>query len=117
VARPHLHLDADTSIKALHNALRERGHDVTRTPDEWMPVDADDQTQLLGASAQGRILFSFNIRDFQVLAKQYTNHHGIILASQSRWSIVHLIQFLDRALAETEETDWIGILRWLKDFR
>jgi len=27
-----LHLDADTSIKALHSALLARGHDVTRTP-------------------------------------------------------------------------------------
>ncbi len=33
-----LHLDADTSIKALHQALASRGHDVTRTPTEWMPV-------------------------------------------------------------------------------
>ena len=50
----HLHLDADTSSKALHNALIERGHDVTRTPTEWMPLDASDEQQLLGATAQGR---------------------------------------------------------------
>ena len=48
----HLHLDADTSSKALYNALLERGHDVTRTPSEWMPLDASDEGQLLGATAQ-----------------------------------------------------------------
>ena len=115
--KPRLHLDADASIKALHSALRERGHDVTRTPNEWMPVDSDDRAQLLGASAQGRNLFTFNIRDFQALAKQYSNHHGIILASQSRWSIIHLIQSLDRALSKTEDVDWFGVVRWLNDFK
>ncbi|MEM9004320.1 MAG: hypothetical protein AAGE59_12455 [Cyanobacteria bacterium P01_F01_bin.86] len=29
-----LHLEADTSIKALHTALTERGHDITRTPND-----------------------------------------------------------------------------------
>lgn len=32
-----LHLDANTSIKALHQALVSRGQDVTRTPTDWMP--------------------------------------------------------------------------------
>ena len=59
----HLHLDADTSSKALYNALLERGHDVTRTPTEWMPLDATDEQQLLGATAQGRAIFTYNIRD------------------------------------------------------
>jgi hypothetical protein len=35
--KPSLHLDADASIKALYQALIDRGHDVTRTPNEWMP--------------------------------------------------------------------------------
>lgn len=52
MARPRLHLDADTSKKSLHKALLERGHDVTRTPNEWMPLDAADETQLLGATMQ-----------------------------------------------------------------
>ena len=46
---PRLHLDADTSIKALHTALLARGHDVTRTPNAWMARDAVDTEQLLGA--------------------------------------------------------------------
>jgi hypothetical protein len=31
--------------------LVEQGHDVTRTPTDWMPRDASDEQQLLGATA------------------------------------------------------------------
>lgn len=78
----HLHLDADTSSKALHSALLARGHDVTRIPTEWMPLDASDEQQLLGATTQGRAIFTYNIRDFIVLRKRYPRHGGIILAFQ-----------------------------------
>ena len=53
MAKPRLHLDADISQKALQAALIARGHDVTRTPNEWMPLDASDETQLLAASHAG----------------------------------------------------------------
>lgn len=117
MAKPRLHLDSDTSIKAVYNALRARGHDVTRTPNDWILFDADDRDQLLGATAQGRVLFTFNIRDYQVLAKQYPTHRGIILAAQSRWTIRKLIESLDRALTQTGDADWLGVVRWLNDFR
>ena len=115
MARPRLHLDADASIKAVYHALRERGHEVTRTPNDWISFDADDKAQLLGATAQGRMLFTFNIRDFLVLAKRYSTHHGIILAVQTRWTISDLIESLDRALTQTEDADWLGAVRWLHD--
>lgn len=75
----HLHLDADTSSKALHNALLDLGHDVTRTPTEWMPLDASDEQQLLGATAQGRAIFTYNIRDFIVLGKRYPHDGALFL--------------------------------------
>ena len=115
--KPRLHLDADTSIKAVYRVLQERGHDVTRTPIDWISFDADDHAQLLGATAQGRVIFTFNIRDFQALAKQYSTHHGILLAVQSRWTIRELIESLDRALTQTKDSDWLGVVRWLNDFR
>ena len=42
MAKPRLHLGADASMRALQRALLARGHDVTRTPCEWMPLDAGD---------------------------------------------------------------------------
>lgn len=117
MARPRLHLDADASRQALSAALVARGHDVTRTPTGWMPLDASDEMQLLGATAQERIIFTFNIRDLMPLATQHPHHSGIILAAQSRWMLGELIQALDRALRKTEAADWRGLVRWLNDWR
>jgi hypothetical protein len=113
----HLHLDADTFSKALHNALLERGHDVTRTPTEWMPFDATDEQQLLGATAQGRAIFIYNIRDFIVLGERYPHHAGIILAYQKSMSLSEIINALDYLLSETNADEWTGQTRWLNDWR
>ena len=114
---PCLHLDADASIKALHAALVARGHDVTRTPNDWMPLDATGGVQLLGATAQGRCIVTFNVRDFAVLARRYPRHGGIVLAVQSRWTLSGLITALDRLLSETQADAWVGQVRWLNDWR
>lgn len=117
MTRLRLHLDADASSKQLHAGLIRRGHDVTRTPNPWMPLDAGDEAQLLGATAQGRCIFTFNIGDFTRLAELYPHHGGIILASQSKWRLPQLIAALDRVLTETEAQDWVGQLRWLNQWR
>ena len=117
MSKLRLHLDADTSIKALHSALTVRGHDLTRTPNEWMPEDAPDEIQLLKATAQQRCIFTFNIKDFSALAIKYQSHSGIILAAQSSWSLSELISALDRLLSETQSEDWLGQIRWLNQWR
>jgi hypothetical protein len=114
--KPRLHLDADASKKALHRALLERGHDVTRTPTEWMPLDATDEEQLLGATAQRRCLLTYNIGDFMPLAQQIPHHGGIILAAQTALSLSQQIHALDRLLSETDAEDWPGQVRWLNDW-
>ena len=96
--QPALHLDADTSSKALHQALLARGYDVTRTPNEWMPLNADDEAQLLGATAHGRIIFTYNIRDFTELDQKYAAHAGIVLAAQRSWRLSALITALERLI-------------------
>ncbi|NJP10864.1 MAG: DUF5615 family PIN-like protein [Leptolyngbyaceae cyanobacterium RU_5_1] len=52
-----------------------------------MPLAASDEAQLLGATAQGRCIFTFNIRDFIALAQRYLQHAGIVLAAQSSWTL------------------------------
>jgi hypothetical protein len=117
VTRPRLHLDADVSIKTLQEALVARGHDVTRTPNEWIDQDASDETQLLKATAHGRCILTFNIRDFSILARRHPQHSGIILAAQTGWTVSSLIAALDCLLSETEASDLIGQVRWLNDWR
>ena len=114
MAKPRLHLDADTSNAALAQALLQRSHDVTRTPNSWMPLDAVDEQQLLGATAQGRCIFTFNIRDFIPLAKRYPQHGGIILSPQK--AMPELLKALDNLLASTKAEEWPGQVRWLSDW-
>lgn len=117
MAEPKLHLDADASRKDLLNALLSKDHNVTRTPAPGLPLDASDEIQLLWASAQNRVLFSFNIGDFVLLARRMPDHHGILLASQQSYSLGELIALIDRVLTETEAEDWPGQIRWLSDWR
>ncbi|HID51946.1 MAG TPA: hypothetical protein EYP41_07920 [Anaerolineae bacterium] len=117
MSKPRLHLDADSSRRTLQKMLRQRGHDVTRTPNEWMPLDANDETQLLRATAYGRILFTFNIVDFQLLARRYPQHAGVLLAQQRQWTHSGLIKALDKMLTETEMEEWQGQVRWLNQWR
>lgn len=116
MAHLKLHLDADISIRALGSALSDKGHDVTRTPNQWMPLDASDQTQLLGATAQGRAIATFNIRDFSHLATQYPQHKGVILAHQRDWSLSRLISAMNRLLSEVGQDELVGQVRWLNDW-
>ena len=79
-----------------------------------MANDATDEQQLLGATAQGRCIFTFNIRDFMALAKRYPLHGGIILSSQK--SMPELLRMLDSVLSNTDANDWHGQVRWLNDW-
>jgi len=82
-----------------------------------MPQEASDTAQLLGATAQGRVLMTFNRRDFPVLAQLYPHHGGLLLAAQRRWTLSQLIAALDRALSETTAEEWPGQVRWLTQWR
>jgi hypothetical protein len=117
MAKLKLHLDADTSKKALHKALIDKGHDVTRTPNSWMPLDASDEVQLSQATAQGRAIFTFNVKDFIALDKKQPQHGGIILAAQNSWMLSELIAALDALLSDEESENLIGQVRWLNQWR
>jgi hypothetical protein len=82
-----------------------------------MALDASDKAQLLGATAQGRCILTFNIGDFTLLAQRHVQHGGIILAAQKSWTLSGLISTLDRLLSETRAEDWVGQVRWLNDWR
>lgn len=116
MVNPRLHLDADTSRKTLEKVLLERGHDVTRTPNEWIALDADDATQLLEATAHDRVIFTFNIGDFVPLAIRYSDHAGIVLAQQRDWPVSRQIKALARLLTETTAVSWRGQMRWLNEW-
>jgi hypothetical protein len=116
MAKAKLHLDADASQKALLEALLKRGHDVTRTPQPGLLLDADDDFQLLWATAQGRIIFTHNIRDFIYKTGRFPQHAGILLAHRSSYNLADLIHLLDKVLTHSTAEDWSSQVRWLSDW-
>ena len=60
-----LYLEEDSMRRALIGALRARGADVTTALEAGM-IERDDKEHLDYATAQGRILYSFNVGDFMV---------------------------------------------------
>ncbi len=114
MTKPRLHLDADASRVDLEKELLKRGHDVTRTPNEWMELDADDDGQLLGATAQRRSIFTFNARHFMPLAKKYPRHAGIVLSPQH--PMPRLLKALDRFFTEATAEEMEDQVRWLSDW-
>jgi len=79
-----LYLDEDAMPEALVQALRLRGADVTTANLEGMANCADVE-HLEYATAQGRVLYSFNVSDYLRLHGEYMregkNHAGIIDSS------------------------------------
>ena len=75
-----LYLDEDSMDKALVHALRARGVDVMTALEADM-IERDDQEHLDFATAQGRVLYSFNVGDFSRLHTTYLagdkSHAGI----------------------------------------
>jgi hypothetical protein len=117
MSRPKLHLDEDASFAALQAALLTRGHDVTRTPNEWIARGATDELQLRQAAAQGRIVLTFNTKDFLKAAEHRPDHAGIVLAAQKKLTLRGLIAALDRMLSETTAEEWLGQVRWLSQWQ
>ncbi|HEV2853576.1 MAG TPA: DUF5615 family PIN-like protein [Thermoanaerobaculia bacterium] len=110
-------MDEDTSRKVIHQGLIDRGHDVTKTPADWIHLGVTDEEQLLAATAQGRCIFTYNIGDFTRLSRIHPGHRGILFAHQSKWSLSGLIQALDRFLSEAEAEEVEGRLLWLNAWR
>ncbi len=84
------YFDEDCMDQDLVRALRTRGLDVTTALEHSM-IEQPDETHLNYATAQGRVLYSFNVGDFFRLHTIYLTedrlHAGIILAAQQRYTV------------------------------
>lgn len=85
-----LYLDEDAQRGSLVIALRNSKVDVT-TVSEVGRIGAPDDQQLLWATEQGRVLYSFNVKDFshlhnRLLTEEKT-HAGIIVVPRQRYSV------------------------------
>jgi hypothetical protein len=69
VSRIRLHFDEDATQHALVASLRARRVDVVTALDCGM-VGKSDEGHLSHASSEGRVLYSFNIKDYSLLHEQ-----------------------------------------------
>ena len=85
----------------LVRGLRSRGIDVLTATDAGM-IRRKDEDHLVFATAQSRVLYSFNISDFHKIHRDWSEsgrvHPGIVLTQQRKYSVgeqirrlVHLI--------------------------
>nr|WP_238718595.1 DUF5615 family PIN-like protein [Petrachloros mirabilis] len=85
-----LYIDEDSIDEDFVQALRSRNVDVLTVADVGM-LRRSDEEQLDWARQNGRVIFSFNTRDFYqlhiALIEQGLSHAGIILAPQQRYGI------------------------------
>ena len=97
-----LYFDEDSMWHALIIALRARGVDV-QTALEATMIERADEAHLAFATAQGRVLCSFNVGDFYRLhtsyMAQHTSHTGIVLARQQQYSVGEYMRRLLRLMA------------------
>ena len=103
-----LYFDEDSVNRALIRALRARGMDVTNAVDAGHAASPDG-AQLEHATAEGRVLFTYNVGDFLALHTQFRrerrSHAGLILAVQQRYSVGEQMRRILRINRERSSDD------------
>lgn len=113
------YFDEDALRHSLARALRDRGVDVL-TAEEAGMRGRDDEEHLDLATAQGRVLYSFNIGDFcrihtKCIASN-KSHAGIILAKQQRYSVGEQMRRLLRIVNARTAEQMIDQLEFLSNW-
>ena len=109
-----LYLDEDTHSYALINALTARGIDVLSTGEANRSRTPDNE-QLLYATSQNRVIFTFNVKDFVLLHHGFLTegweHAGIIVSQQLPTGVVlrRLLKLID-AKSQTDMKNWLEFL-------
>lgn len=100
-------------------ALRSRSVDVVTVADAGM-LHRSDQEQLDWAKQNGRVIFSFNTRDFYrlhtTIIEQHLSHAGIILAPQQRYGIGELMRGVLKLINTKSSEEMQGQLEFLSNW-
>ena len=97
-------------------ALRSRNVDVLTVADVNM-LNRSDEEQLDWARQNGRVIFSFNTKDFYrlhtMLIEEGLSHGGIILAPQQRYSIGDLMRGVLKLINTKSSVEMQGKLEFI----
>ena len=113
------YLDEDTIKTSLIQALRNADLDVVTVTDVKRLGYADEE-QLIWATEQKRVIYSFNIGDFCRLHRDFMaedkSHTGIILASQQQYSVGQQLRGLLKLAADKSAQDMVNELIFLSAY-
>ena len=109
----HFFTDEDV-YSAVANALRRQGIDALSTPEAGRRGQSDE-SQLAWATAEGRVLVTFNVAHFAALHTTWLrngrHHAGVVVSSQRPVGVlVHGLLHLARELDDEEMHDRIEFL-------
>ena len=115
-----LYLDEDSQQDALVVALRSHNVDVLTSGEAGMN-GSNDAAQLAFANAQGRVLFTYNTRDFLPLHKQYLTqgltHAGLIVSAQQQFSIGEQMRSLVKIVQTKTAEEMRDYVEFLSDWK
>src|SRR5215204_1763408 len=113
-------LDAHISGRTVGKALIESCHDVRALDSEPELEGLSDPEVLELAAAEGRVLVTANIRDFEPLLREWAgegrSHAGVILvpASVKNETFGILISGIQTTLADITQEGWVDRVEWLR---
>jgi hypothetical protein len=114
-----LFLDAHISARRVAARLRDQGHDV-RAADEERELDGLGDEELLALAAhEDRVLLTFDVRDFPVIARRWAEagrvHAGCaILVGIDHGEFGAILDTIASALAtRSRQTDWTDLTLFL----
>jgi hypothetical protein len=111
-----LYVDEDANEHAVVQGLRLRGINVLTTLDAGHSGAADEE-QLAFAAAQGRAIYTFNVGHFARLhgdcLKQGTQHYGIIVIPDQRYSVGEKIRCLAGLLRRVSGEEMMNRMEYL----
>ncbi len=113
-------LDAHISGRTVGKALIESGHDARALDSEPELEGLSDLEVLELAAAEGRVLVTANIRDFEPLLREWAgesrSHAGVILVPSSvrNKAFGVLISGMEKTIADTGQEEWVDRVAWLR---
>jgi hypothetical protein len=114
-----LYIDEDSMDDDFVQALRSRNVDVLTVADVGM-LHRSDEEQIGWARQNGRVIFSFNTRDFYrlhtTLIGQGLSHTGIILAPQQRYGIGDLMRGVLKLINTKSPEEMQGQIEFLSNW-
>ncbi len=104
------HLDEHMD-SAIAEGLREAGIDVSMSADRDLR-GATDREQLDFATAEGRVLVTEDV-DFLRIAREMSDHAGIVYCVRTKHSIGSIIRFLELLYRVSNAADMRGRIEYL----